>query len=44
MNQGAGDSFACPLFARYGQQLGAESPLCARQQEALAEGKGVHTV
>jgi hypothetical protein len=27
--------------ARHGQQLGGESPLRARQQEALAEGKGV---
>lgn len=28
--------------ALHGQQLDGESPLRARQQEALAEGKGVH--
>lgn len=26
------------MCARHGQQLGGESPLCARQQEALAKG------
>jgi len=30
------------LCARHEQQLGGERPLRARQQEALAEGKGVH--
>ena len=32
-------SFWC---ARHGQQLSGERPERARQQEALAEGKGVH--
>ena len=36
---GFSPGFSCRC-ARHGQQLGGENPLRARQQEALAEGKG----
>ena len=40
---GAFAPLSCNLWcARHVQQLGGERPLRARQQEALAEGKGVH--